>query len=83
MGCGGGKLLEIRLKDVRKEKHITQKELSKKSGYTQAYISQLESGKIANPSLNVVSDLAKSLKVCPFKLLKHTDKCCECNKESD
>ena len=46
--------------DARKEQNITQKELSLRTGITQADISRIENGN-RNPSLNMLKKLAKSL----------------------
>lgn len=45
---------------VRKEKNMTQKELSEKTGITQADISRIENG-TRNPSLNMIKRLAKGM----------------------
>lgn len=44
----------------RKEKHLTQKQLSEITGITQADISRIESGE-ANPSLRTIKRLAEGL----------------------
>ncbi|HNX76707.1 MAG TPA: helix-turn-helix transcriptional regulator [Candidatus Rifleibacterium sp.] len=46
--------------DARKETGLTQKELSERTGITQADISKLENGN-ANPSLRTLRRLAKGL----------------------
>ena len=46
--------------DARKELNITQKELSERTGITQADISRIESG-TRNPSLSMVKRLAEGL----------------------
>ena len=46
--------------DARKNSGITQKELSQRTGITQAVISKLENGN-ANPSVNTLKKLAKGL----------------------
>ena len=46
--------------DARKEQNITQKELSLRTGITQADISRIENGN-RNPSLNMLKKLAKGL----------------------
>ena len=46
--------------DARKEQNITQKELSQRTGITQADISRIENGS-RNPSLNMLKKLAKGL----------------------
>lgn len=51
------------LKRVRKDKKVTMRELSRQSGVSHPYISQLESGECNNPSLLTVIKLLKSLDV--------------------
>ena len=46
--------------DARKSQHITQKELSERTGITQADISRIENG-TRNPSLEMVQRLAEGL----------------------
>lgn len=46
--------------DARKNQHITQKELSERTGITQADISRIEKG-IRNPSLEMVKRLCRGL----------------------
>lgn len=46
--------------DARKEQNLTQAELSKRTGITQADISRIENG-TRNPSLDMVKRLAKGL----------------------
>ena len=46
--------------DARKELDLTQKELSEKTGITQADISRIENG-TRNPSLNMMKRLAEGL----------------------
>ena len=46
--------------DARKEKNLTQKELSKLTGIAQADISKLENG-IANPSVKTLQRLANGM----------------------
>jgi predicted transcriptional regulator len=46
--------------DARIQQNMTQKELSKKTGITQADISRIENG-TRNPSLNMVKRLAQGL----------------------
>ena len=58
--------------DVRKQQHLTQKELSKRTGITQADISRIENG-TRNPSLEMLKRLAKGmgmklkLELIPYK----------------
>lgn len=46
--------------DARKEQHLTQKELSERTGITQADISRIENG-TRNPSLSMVKKIAEGL----------------------
>ena len=46
--------------DARKQQNLTQEELSKKTGITQADISRIENG-TRNPSLEMVKRLARGL----------------------
>ena len=46
--------------DARKQQNLTQEELSKRTGITQADISRIENG-TRNPSLEMVKRLAKGL----------------------
>lgn len=55
---------------------MTQKELSFMTDLSQSYISELETnGKIVNPTLSTINELAKALNVCPKDLLH-----CDCEK---
>lgn len=45
------KLLRIQLADIRKSKHLTQKELSDLSGLSESCISNIESGEQVSPTL--------------------------------
>ena len=46
--------------DARKNQHLTQKELSEKTGITQADISRIEKG-LRNPSISMFKRLAEGL----------------------
>ncbi|MCI8375109.1 MAG: helix-turn-helix transcriptional regulator [Lachnospiraceae bacterium] len=46
--------------EARKQQHITQKELSERTGITQADISRIENG-TRNPSLDMLKRLAKGM----------------------
>lgn len=59
----------MHLKEYRKARRITQKELADAVGVTQAYISTLESGKRKNPSMDVLVRISKVLKVDIRKLI--------------
>lgn len=62
---GGEHSLDIgkRIKEVRKERKITLKELSDKIGYSSAYISQIENGKRGKPSHDFLQKVSNSLDV--------------------
>lgn len=57
------------IKDIRVRRKMSQMELAKKAMITQAYLSQLENGKKANPSLKTLSRLASALSVPVQELL--------------
>lgn len=50
------------LKQAREDKGWSQNELSIRSGVSQTYISDLEAGRMTNPTINVVSKLCAALK---------------------
>jgi len=47
------------LKKTRKRRNLTLRDVQKETGISNAYLSQLENGKIANPSPNILHQLAK------------------------
>lgn len=49
--------------DARNSQHITQKELSERTGITQADISRIENG-TRNPSLSMMKRIAEGLGMC-------------------
>jgi transcriptional regulator with XRE-family HTH domain len=51
-----------RIKEIRKERHITQAELAGTSGLPQSHISRLEAG-LHSPSFKTVEKIAKALGV--------------------
>lgn len=53
-----------RLKDLRKEKGLTQEELSERTDLTKGYVSQLENN-ISSPSLDTLMDLLEVLGCTP------------------
>ena len=61
--------MRLRIKEERLKKEISQKELAEKSGYSVAYISEIESGKKI-PTLNSLYDIAIALNVCPKELMR-------------
>jgi transcriptional regulator with XRE-family HTH domain len=63
-------MLSVLLTRVRTERELTQRDLAKRAKVTEAYISQLESGRRKNPSLPVLKRLAKALGVRVTALLE-------------
>lgn len=61
--------VEIRIKEIRKIKNITLKQLSKKSGISTTHISDIEKNE-KSPSLNIMVILAKALNVNVTELYK-------------
>ncbi|MER2060009.1 MAG: helix-turn-helix transcriptional regulator [Niallia sp.] len=57
------------IKKKRLENNISARELSRRSGVSQPYLSQLETGKNDNPSLNAIDKLSKGLGVTLLELL--------------
>jgi len=62
-------MLATQLRKLRETRGMTQTDLAKKAGVTQAYIASLESGARENPSLDLLRKLAKLLKADVAKLL--------------
>ena len=61
--------VEIRIKEIRKIKNITLKQLSKKSGISTTHINNIENN-VKSPSLIVMVILAKELNVNITELYK-------------
>lgn len=57
------KLLRMRLTNIRKSKHITQKQLSELSGLSESCISNIESGSDTSPTLRSLIKYATALGV--------------------
>ena len=57
------------LRQLRKERGLSQEELASESGYHRTYISLLERGQ-KNPSLRTIFELAKALEVAPSEIVK-------------
>ena len=53
--------MEFNLKEIRREKGVTQAELSEKSGVGRITISRLESGALKETTMGTMSKLAKAL----------------------
>ncbi|MBH0228832.1 helix-turn-helix domain-containing protein [Halobacillus yeomjeoni] len=57
------------IKKIRIEKGLTMREVERRSGISQAYLSQIENGKRSTPKYDTVIKLSKGLGVNPVKLL--------------
>ena len=60
------KLIRMQLADIRKSKHLTQEELSKKSGLSKSCISNIESGDNSSPTLRSLIRYVNALGVNIF-----------------
>jgi transcriptional regulator with XRE-family HTH domain len=58
----------MRLKEIRTEKNLSQGQLARMSGVSQAYISDLEANR-ANPTITVAIKLANALGVSLMELI--------------
>lgn len=56
------KKLGSKIRELRKEKELTQEDLAYKAGLDYSYINQIENGK-RNPSMEAVEKIAKALGV--------------------
>ncbi len=64
-----GKRLAMRLKQLRKQRGLTQAQLAKKMGLSHGYLARLEIG-MHDPPLSTLAKLAKALKVTVAKLVE-------------
>ena len=55
------RMLRMELANIRKSKHVTQKELSKLSGLSESCISNIESGDASSPTLRSLVRYATAL----------------------
>lgn len=58
----------FKLKEIRKSKNITQKQLSEETNLSVSYIQKLEIGDRKKPSYEAVIKIAKALEVEPQEL---------------
>lgn len=61
------------IKEKRLEKNISSRELARRSGVSQPYLSQLETGRNDNPSINAINKLSKGLGITLLELLIDTE----------
>lgn len=66
-------MLGGQIKNLRLQKKLAQVELAKRSGITQAYLAQLETGARKNPSLLLLRKIAKVLGVNLAELVREGD----------
>ena len=59
----------MNVKALRQQRGLNQTDLAKRVGVTQAYIAMLEKGNNVNPTLALLTKLAKALKVSVAKLV--------------
>ena len=57
------------LERIRRSKRLSKLELSKSSGVSRSYISEMESNKYSNLSLEVICKLCKALEITPNDLI--------------
>lgn len=57
------KMLRMQLTDIRKSKHLSQKQLSEISGLSESCISNIENGETSSPTLRSLIRYAKALDV--------------------
>jgi transcriptional regulator with XRE-family HTH domain len=60
------------LRRVRKEKALTLRDVEKKTGISNAYLSQLENNRIGSPSPTILHNLAECYRISYERLMKLT-----------
>ena len=58
-----------RIKELRKKRNISQRELAQKAGIDFTYLSKIENNKAEPPSEDLVRNLAKELECDPLELI--------------
>jgi transcriptional regulator with XRE-family HTH domain len=77
-------IYNIDVKKKRKEKHMSQQELSDLSGVSTSHISNIEADnsiRVKTATLVVLEKLAYAMKVCPIKIISYDCKQCELRHE--
>lgn len=64
----------IRLRELRRDRHLTQKQLAKRLGTDASYVARLETGKIESPGLESLRRIAEALDVPVSALTGETGK---------
>ena len=65
-------LIGKRIKILRLERGLTQKDIEEATGISRSHISKIESGRVANPGLETLEKIARALKVS-ISFLFHFD----------
>ena len=63
-------MIELLIKEIRLKKNMTQEELSRKSGISESYISELENN-LKMPTILTLCKLAEALNVEVLELYKY------------
>lgn len=69
----------LMIKAARLKKHLSQKQLAKKVGITQSYLSRIENGGCVDFKLSIkaIIALSKELDVCPVRIALELYKVCK------
>src|SRR6266566_3897880 len=77
IGIEGGESMTLGqyLKELRRQRHLTQRQLAKQIGVDFSYLSKIENDRLEHtPSLKTLQDLAKALEVDELELMDLADK---------
>lgn len=61
------------IKKMRNKKGLSSRELARRAGVSQAYLSQLETGKNNNPTAEIISKISKALDVDYMEMVFQTE----------
>lgn len=73
-------MFRLRIKEVRKNKKLTQKDLADATNLSQCYISKLEKDsfyRTKSPTLQTLETIAHSLNCCPVEIFELSCKTCK------
>lgn len=71
------------IRKKRMERGLSARELARRSGVSQPYLSQLENGKNENPSIEILKKLAKALNISYVELMAIAGYMGDISKEAD
>jgi transcriptional regulator with XRE-family HTH domain len=77
IGMEGGEPMTLGpfIKELRRQRHLTQRQLAEKIGVDFSYLSKIENDRLEHtPSLKTLQDLAKALEVDELELMELADK---------